>query len=30
MLTDATVDHKIWAALHDKLSLSQIALEALK
>ena len=29
-LTDATVDHKIWAALHDKLSLSQIALEALK
>jgi SNF2 family DNA or RNA helicase len=30
MLTDGTVDHKIWAALHDKLSLSQIALEALK
>jgi SNF2 family DNA or RNA helicase len=29
-LTDATVDHKIWGALHDKLSLSQIALEALK
>jgi SNF2 family DNA or RNA helicase len=29
-LTDATVDHKIWRALHDKLSLSQIALEALK
>jgi len=29
-LTDGTVDHKIWAALHDKLSLSQIALEALK
>jgi SNF2 family DNA or RNA helicase len=29
-LTDKTVDHKIWAALHDKLSLSQIALEALK
>jgi SNF2 family DNA or RNA helicase len=30
MLTDGTVDHKIWAALHNKLSLSQIALEALK
>jgi SNF2 family DNA or RNA helicase len=30
MLTDGTVDHKIWGALHDKLSLSQIALEALK
>jgi SNF2 family DNA or RNA helicase len=29
-LTDATVDHKIWRSLHDKLSLSQIALEALK
>jgi hypothetical protein len=29
-LTDATVDHKIWGALHDKFSLSQIALEALK
>jgi SNF2 family DNA or RNA helicase len=29
-LTDKTVDHKIWAALHDKLSISQIALEALK
>jgi SNF2 family DNA or RNA helicase len=29
-LTDATVDEKIWGALHDKLSLSQIALEALK
>jgi SNF2 family DNA or RNA helicase len=29
-LTDGTVDHKIWRALHDKLSLSQIALEALK
>jgi SNF2 family DNA or RNA helicase len=29
-LTDGTVDHKIWTALHDKLSLSQIALEALK
>jgi SNF2 family DNA or RNA helicase len=30
MLTNGTVDHKIWTALHDKLSLSQIALEALK
>jgi SNF2 family DNA or RNA helicase len=30
LLTDGTVDHKIWRALHDKLSLSQIALEALK
>jgi SNF2 family DNA or RNA helicase len=29
-LTDKTVDEKIWRALHDKLSLSQIALEALK
>ena len=29
-LTDTTVDEKIWGALHDKLSLSQIALEALK
>jgi SNF2 family DNA or RNA helicase len=29
-LTDKTVDQKIWGALHDKLSLSQIALEALK
>ena len=29
-LTDATVDEKIWGSLHDKLSLSQIALEALK
>ena len=29
-LTDKTVDAKIWTALHDKLSLSQIALEALK
>jgi SNF2 family DNA or RNA helicase len=29
-LTNGTVDHKIWVALHDKLSLSQIALEALK
>jgi len=30
MLTDKTVDEKIWRSLHDKLSLSQIALEALK
>jgi SNF2 family DNA or RNA helicase len=30
MLTDGTVDHKIWLSLHDKLSFSQIALEALK
>ena len=29
-LTDNTIDQKIWGALHDKLSLSQIALEALK
>ena len=29
-LTDKTIDQKIWGALHDKLSLSQIALEALK
>ena len=29
-LTDTTVDEKIWGSLHDKLSLSQIALEALK
>jgi SNF2 family DNA or RNA helicase len=29
-LTDKTVDEKIWRSLHDKLSLSQIALEALK
>ena len=29
-LTDGTVDEKIWRSLHDKLSLSQIALEALK
>ena len=30
MLTDKTIDHKIWAALHDKRSLSDLALEALK
>ena len=29
-LTDKTIDEKIWRGLHDKLSLSQIALEALK
>ena len=30
MLTDKTVDQKIWTALHDKQDLSTIALEALK
>jgi SNF2 family DNA or RNA helicase len=30
MLTEKTVDEKIWAALHDKRSVSDIALEALK
>ena len=30
MLTDKTVDEKIWAALHDKQDLSTIAMEALK
>jgi hypothetical protein len=30
LLTADTVDRKIWAALHDKQSLSQLALEALK
>jgi len=30
MLTDKTVDAKIWAALHDKRSVSDIAMEALK
>ena len=30
MLTDKTIDHKIWAALQDKRSLSDLALEALK
>jgi SNF2 family DNA or RNA helicase len=30
LLIDKTIDQKIWGALHDKLSLSQIALEALK
>ena len=30
MLTDKTIDHKIWTALHDKRSLSDLALEALK
>jgi len=30
MLTDKTVDAKIWTALHDKQDLSTIALEALK
>jgi SNF2 family DNA or RNA helicase len=30
MLTDKTVDEKIWTALHDKQDLSTIAMEALK
>jgi SNF2 family DNA or RNA helicase len=30
MLTEKTIDEKIWAALHDKRSVSEIALEALK
>jgi hypothetical protein len=30
MLTEKTVDEKIWGALHDKRSVSDIALEALK
>jgi SNF2 family DNA or RNA helicase len=30
MLTEKTVDEKIWTALHDKRSVSDIALEALK
>jgi len=30
MLTSKTVDEKIWAALHDKRSVSDIAMEALK
>jgi hypothetical protein len=30
MLTNKTVDEKIWAALHDKRALSDIAMEALK
>jgi len=30
LLTDDTVDEKIWSALHDKRALSDIALEALK
>ena len=30
LLTHGTIDHKIWAALRDKRSLSDIALEALK
>jgi hypothetical protein len=30
MLTNKTVDEKIWAGLHDKRALSDIALEALK
>ncbi len=30
LLTTSTIDHKIWAALRDKRSLSTIALESLK
>ena len=30
LLTDKTIDEKIWAALHDKRALSDIAMEALK
>jgi len=30
MLTNKTIDEKIWAALHDKRALSDIAMEALK
>jgi SNF2 family DNA or RNA helicase len=30
MLTEKTIDEKIWGALHDKRSVSEIALEALK
>jgi SNF2 family DNA or RNA helicase len=30
LLTNDTVDEKIWAALHDKRAISDIALEALK
>jgi hypothetical protein len=30
MLTNKTVDEKIWAALHDKRAVSDIAMEALK
>jgi hypothetical protein len=30
LLTHGTIDHKIWGALRDKRSLSDIALEALK
>jgi SNF2 family DNA or RNA helicase len=30
LLTNKTVDEKIWAALHDKRAVSDIAMEALK
>jgi hypothetical protein len=30
MLANKTVDEKIWAALHDKRSVSDIAMESLK
>jgi SNF2 family DNA or RNA helicase len=29
-ITDKTIDEKIWAALHDKRALSDIAMESLK
>jgi hypothetical protein len=30
MLTDKTIDERIWGALHDKRAVSDIALEELK
>jgi hypothetical protein len=30
MLTDNTIDERIWAALHDKRAVSDVALEELK
>jgi hypothetical protein len=30
MITDKTIDERIWAALHDKRAVSDIALEELK
>ena len=30
MLTEKTIDEKIWGALHDKRAISDIALEELK
>jgi SNF2 family DNA or RNA helicase len=29
-ITDKTIDEKIWAALHDKRALSDVAMESLK